>query len=108
MSEIERRTGLNGDWSGSCVICRTPTDTAIKIMGPANGIVVGLKLLGLPTPEAARTVRSFLGPNTRIPADTVTTVRVCTACCAKADPRFTPALAYAGADLPVYDLSDVP
>ncbi|UZF57082.1 hypothetical protein LH935_03540 [Gordonia polyisoprenivorans] len=99
--------GLNGDWAGSCIVCFTPTDTALAFQGEPEWCIAGLVALGVPEDQAAATFAaefgtvSPLGVHT-VPSEEVTAMyRVCSAC-ASAKGMVAPALVIVGEDTPCY------
>jgi hypothetical protein len=92
--------GLNGDYSGTCVACMRPCDTALAIGGPAEAHAAALMAWGVPYESAVATVREAaedLGQD--LSGDYITPTRVCADCAGKA--HMTPVLAISGS-LPLY------
>jgi hypothetical protein len=74
--------GLNGTYTGSCVVCLQGCDTALAFRGEAEWVLAGLRVLGLPDDEAAKTLTEVTGcaPG-MVPDGKITVpVRVCEAC----------------------------
>jgi hypothetical protein len=94
----KRPTGLDGSYTGTCIGCLRPTDTALGIRGVPEWHAAGLVRLGLPMEEAIATVQVVEfepGPDGRHDA----AYRVCQRCAARGGlPQ--PVLAVDGERLP--------
>ena len=98
-----RTPGLDGTYSGTCVACLRPTDTALGVQGVPEWHAGVLVALGLPDKEAIALVAEFLdamgdgpGPDGRYER----VYRVCGHCAARVPPFPRPALALPGEPVP--------
>ena len=74
--------GLQGDYSGTCVVCLQPTDTALGFRGTAEWLAARLVVLGLPNEQAIAMVQNVEGDEMM--------VRVCAACVERCPASFPP------------------
>ena len=100
----KRPTGLDGTYTGTCIACVRPTDTALGFRGEPEAHAAFLIALGVPKREAIATTESFLpefaakyGSPDGLPQSIY---RVCGKCAAKAK-LPPPVLALPGHPVPV-------
>ena len=98
-----RTPGLDGTYSGTCVACLRPTDTALGVQGVPEWQAGVLVALGLPDKEAVALVAEFLdatgegpGPDGRYER----VYRVCGDCAARVPHFPRPTLALPGEPVP--------
>ncbi len=90
------RPGLQGDYTGTCVACLTPTDTALGANGDAEWIIGFLVSLGIEFEEALKTLE---WSEDSVPSGVIKkTFRVCKSCADRNG--FPVALWIAGAEIP--------
>ncbi len=79
---------LQGNYYGSCVVCLRGTDTGLGLTGPAEFVVAGMRVLGIPTDDAEHLLAQETGmPVGRVPDGDMTMIfRVCSACAKAARP----------------------
>lgn len=53
------RPGLQGSYSGSCVVCLRGTDTGFAVRGDAEAVIAALIAAGVPESEAYETARAM-------------------------------------------------
>jgi hypothetical protein len=96
------RSGIAGDYNGSCVVCGRDTDTALGFRGRTEWLIEALVALGVPEPEAVTMVDRFSQPGGVMPDGRhFLGVQVCSACVAAAAPRFPkPAVVVPGKPVP--------
>jgi hypothetical protein len=101
-----RARGLDGTYSGTCIACLLPTDTALGVRGEPEWHAAFLTLIGLPAAEAEAMVgRSEEPVDARGRYETL--YRVCSKCAAKGSSSFPkPALALPGASVPTIGQPD--
>lgn len=95
--------GLDGTYSGSCIVCLKGCDTGLAFIGPAEWGVAGLTLLGVPQEQATTIVVEQLAtqygitePGTVPDGDVTVGVSVCQSCTDKSGTRFPLGLASTG------------
>jgi hypothetical protein len=106
--KLRTAPGLRGDYSGTCIVCLTPTDTGLGFRGEAEFVIAGLRVLGVPEDEEYTTFRAGWADaghdleDGEVPDGIIEVpVRVCTRCVSRCPAKFpAPALAMAGATLP--------
>lgn len=76
------RPGLNGTYTGTCVVCLGATDTGLAFVGEAEWAIGGLHHLGIPADQAEELVTNITGcePGYVPVGDVTLPVRVCTDC----------------------------
>jgi hypothetical protein len=102
------KPGLRGDYDGTCVVCLTPTDTGLAFRGPAEFLIAGLTVLGVPEDQAHAVYRhsqaeegNHLAPGQVKDGIHNLLIRVCARCVARCPANFpAPVLAIHGAELP--------
>jgi hypothetical protein len=74
--------GLDGTYTGSCVVCLQGCDTALAFRGEAAWVIAGLRVLGLPADEAEETLTEITGnaPGMEPDGELTIPVRVCESC----------------------------
>jgi hypothetical protein len=86
--------------NGPCVVCMTPTDTALAFVGVAEWCIAGLTTLGVPTDEAFDTFY-FEPHEPDEDGDYTLKVRVCGQCVRNCPAAFPdPGLTLRGAGVP--------
>lgn len=95
--------GLQGDYTDSCVVCFTPTDTGLGFAGEAEWIIAGMVRLGIDQDQALATLAAGdpkWRPVGMVPSgETTAILRVCGDCAGK--PGFPVALITAYGELPL-------
>jgi hypothetical protein len=74
--------GLDGTYTGSCVVCLQGCDTALAFRGEAEWVIAGLMHLGLPHEEAEDTLSHVTdcAPGMVPDGELTIPVRVCESC----------------------------
>lgn len=87
--------GLDGTYSGSCIVCLNGCDTGLAFVGPAEWAIAGLTVLGVPKKQAPAIVIEQLAkqygitePDTVPDGDVTVGVSVCQSCVDKCGTRF--------------------
>ena len=87
--------GLDGTYSGSCIVCLNGCDTGLAFVGPAEWGIAGLTVLGVPRKQADVIVVEQLAkvygitePGTVPDGDVMVGVSVCQSCVDKSGRRF--------------------
>lgn len=94
----KRTPGLDGTYSGTCIACLRPTDTALGVRGEAEWHAAFLVVMGVPEDEARLTVQRHAPSSDRYDA----AYQVCGRC-ARNSPFPQPALALPGAPVPTIE-----
>jgi hypothetical protein len=94
--------GLDGSYTGSCVVCLQGCDTALAFRGEAEWVIAGLRVLGLPSDEAEQTLAHITGcaPGMVPNGELTIPVRVCESCAQASGAGMRVGLAHA--EVPVY------
>ena len=94
--------GLNGDFTGTCVACINPTDTALGFRGTPEWCIAGLMCLGVPQTQAEHMVDTEYGDAFgRLPDPLAMVIRVCVECVEDLQPKFPrPGLFLPGHEVP--------
>jgi hypothetical protein len=97
--------GIDGTYSGSCVVCLQGCDTALAFRGEAEWIIAGLRVLGLPSGEAEQTLAHATGcdPDMVPNGELTVPVRVCESCVQATGTGMRVGLAVA--EVPIYQHS---
>ena len=96
--------GLDGSFTGSCVVCRQGTDTGLAFYGKSEWMIAGLHALGVPAKHAGIIVSNVTGcePGKVPEGEFPMTVRVCGACVTKSGTAMSVAVLLPGGDVPTY------
>jgi hypothetical protein len=97
--------GLDGTYTGACVVCLQGCDTALAFRGEAEWVIAGLRVLGLPGDEAEKTLTDITGcePGMVPNGELTVPVRVCETCVQASGTGMRVGLATA--EIPVYQRS---
>lgn len=103
--------GLDGTYTGSCVVCLNGCDTALAFVGEAEWSVAGLTVLGIPSDQAQTmvieqlaTVYGITEPDTVPDGDVTVAVSVCESCRDRSGAGFPLGLTSTG-DIPAISQS---
>lgn len=87
--------------NGPCVVCMTPTDTALGFIGEEDWCVAGLAVLGLPTDVAIATYQLERPDRPDASGRYTVYYRVCVECVRKCPGKFPdPGITINGVSLP--------
>lgn len=94
--------GLNGDYSGTCLVCIAPTDTALGFRGEPEWCIAGIMALGVPQAQAEHMVKAgYSDAFDQLPDPLAVVIRVCAECVEDVQPKFPrPGLALPGHEVP--------
>lgn len=90
-----------GPFSGTCIVCLKPTDTAVAFLGPPEMAMGALMAMGVPEDQAVATIEAGMEPLDYVLRSPIA-LRVCATCATRAHLSVGPA----DGDVPLYDAGE--